>query len=392
MSTIEFENKLYTCAENESVLNTLIRGGADVSFSCRKGTCNACVLSCKKGEVSKASQESLHTNLKDKGYFLPCSCYLENDNNIVVEKINQNDLFKQGVIVEKELIASNECILKIEFLNSFKYEVSQYINLWKDSSKFHPYFLFKHQTSDKTIEINIQLINNYEISKWVFNDLQVGDFVEVQGPYGEIKDKNADVLNNDIESDPEHTEEPHIFPDPDPEIWQALENGVLLRELLVDFYTDVYNDELLAPFFSHTNLENSVQKQYNFLYQVFTGEDVFFGHFPRNGHHWMVISNELFDYREKLMITKLKKYNIPQHLIDRWINMEEKYRKQIVKTKPWNKIAFGIEFPADGYGELVLDINLVCDGCQREVFSGETVKYHNRLGKIYCAGCQAITI
>jgi hypothetical protein len=72
--------------------------------------------------------------------------------------------------------------------------------------------------------------------------------------------------------------------------------------------------------------------------------------------------------------------------------MENVYRKQMVKNKPWNKIAFGLEFPPDGYNEVTLDMNLVCDSCEREVFSGETVKFHTRLGKIYCSNCQAVPI
>jgi NAD(P)H-flavin reductase/ferredoxin/truncated hemoglobin YjbI len=199
--------------------------------------------------------------------------------------------------------------------------------------------------------------------------------------------ENNNENDNLNKLDPEHTEEPHIFPEPDLEMWEALDNGKLLRTILEDFYTDVYNDELLSPYFSHTHKENSIQKQYNFLYQTFSGEDVFFGHFPRNGHHLMVISNELFDYRENIMISKLKKYNLPDHLIDRWVKMEEKYRVQIVKDKPWKKLSLGIDFPLSGYGDIVMEFDSICDGCSKEIFTGEKVKYHLVLGKIYCMDC-----
>lgn len=387
MSTIEFENKLYTCNESESVLNALIRGGAEISFSCRKGSCKACILHCKEGKVAEESQAKIHNNLKEKDYFLPCLCYLKEDNHLVLEKVNQSDIFKQAVVVEKKLISENECNLTISFLVDFDCTIGQTVNLWKDSDKFSTYNIINLLEVKRTIEITIA--NDSEISKWVFDELQIGDFIEVQGPYGETKENPSNTYDD---SDPEHTEEPHVFQKPDLEMWAALDNGVLLRTILVDFYTDVYNDELLAPFFAHTHVENSVQKQYNFLYQTFTGEDVFFGHFPRNGHHWMIISDELFDYREKLIISKLEKYNLPKHLIERWVKMENVYRKQIVKNKPWNKIAFGVEFPPDGYNEVTLDMNLVCDSCEREVFSGETVKFHTRLGKIYCSNCQAVPI
>lgn len=175
--------------------------------------------------------------------------------------------------------------------------------------------------------------------------------------------------------------------EPDPEMWAALGEGELLNEILNDFYSRVYEDEQLSSFFHGVTKQRAVEKQYLFLKQKFTGEKVYFGDRPKNAHHWMVISNELFDYREGIMVETLRRHGLPEHLVERWRQLEESFRGDIVKDKPWKRKMGDVELPVDGYGEVELEIGSVCDGCGDEIDAGETVRYHLRLGQIYCPTC-----
>lgn len=179
------------------------------------------------------------------------------------------------------------------------------------------------------------------------------------------------------------------YPQPDLEIWEALEKGKKLTPILDDFYTIVYDDPRLSPFFTKITKQRSIEKVYLFLRQIFTGEKVYFGDRPRNAHHWMVISDDLFDYREDIMMDCLRKHNIPEHLIKRWRAIEESFRPDIVKDKPWNKIMGGVEMPVEGFEELLLDSGTLCDSCQQSVEAGTYVRYHVRLGEVYCPSCMS---
>lgn len=178
-------------------------------------------------------------------------------------------------------------------------------------------------------------------------------------------------------------------PAPAPEIWAALREGELLLAILTDFYARVYADPRLAPFFRGITRQRSIEKQFLFLRQVFAGEKVYFGDRPRNAHHWMVISDELFDYRERLMETCLREHGLAEPLIKRWIAIEEHYRADIIKSSARSRIVDGVELPVEGFGECTLDVGSLCDGCQREIHPGELVRYHLRLGSTYCAECSA---
>lgn len=178
---------------------------------------------------------------------------------------------------------------------------------------------------------------------------------------------------------------------PDPEMWAALsrvaDDGAGLNEILDDFYSRVYADARLAHFFEGVTKQRAIEKQHSFLRSIFTGERVYFGDRPRNAHHWMVISNELFDYREALMEDCLRRWGLAEHLIKRWREVEETFRRAIVKDKPWPKKINGVELPLEGYDTLTLEFTSLCDGCEGEMNIGDTVTYHVRTGKTWCATC-----
>lgn len=176
---------------------------------------------------------------------------------------------------------------------------------------------------------------------------------------------------------------------PDPEMWAALQEGELLTAILTDFYTRVFDDPQLAPYFHGVTKQRLIEKVYSFMRQMFTDEKIFFGDRPRNAHHWMVISDELFEHRETLMASVLRQHGLAAHLIERWQAIENSFRPDIVKNKPWVKIMAGVEMPLDGYGEMTVTVGTLCDGCAGEIGPGETVRYHLRIGSTYCQRCAA---
>jgi ferredoxin-NADP reductase/truncated hemoglobin YjbI len=178
------------------------------------------------------------------------------------------------------------------------------------------------------------------------------------------------------------------FP-PDPEMWAALQEGALMAAILDDFYTRVFEDPVLSPYFTGVTKQRLVEKVYSFMRQIFTGEKLYFGDRPRNSHHWMVISDEIFDYREALMASCMRRAGLAEPLIARWQAIEESYRGDIVKEKPFGRAIDGVEQPVDGFGETVLEVGALCDSCERVLEPGEAVRYHLRLGHIYCDACHA---
>jgi len=172
-----------------------------------------------------------------------------------------------------------------------------------------------------------------------------------------------------------------------PELWQALDNGKLMRAILTDFYETVFDDPKLAPFFDGVSKEWVIGKQYSFLMSIFTGEKSYFGERPRNAHHSMVISDELFDHRERLFEDCLRRFKLEEVHIQSWLAVHEVFRKQIVKDKPVPKKIRGVALPLEGYEAITLSVGTLCDSCESPVAEGAEVKYHVRTGRTYCQKC-----
>ncbi|MEW5737399.1 MAG: group 1 truncated hemoglobin [Myxococcota bacterium] len=174
---------------------------------------------------------------------------------------------------------------------------------------------------------------------------------------------------------------------PNPALWAALEGGRKLRVILEDFYTRVFADPVLAPFFHGVTKERVIDKQYSFLAEIFTGVRHYFGDRPRNAHHWMVISDELFDYRERLIERCMRDHGLSDANVAAWLAVHEVFRKQIVKDRPIPRRMAGVEMPLGGWDRVELSVGCLCDGCQQVLEVGQVATCHRRTGQAYCDAC-----
>ncbi|MBB5374350.1 2Fe-2S iron-sulfur cluster-binding protein [Acidocella aromatica] len=195
-----------------------------------------------------------------------------------------------------------------------------------------------------------------------------------------------DLLAEKASAAPTESEIP--YPETDPALWMELQqDGDKVRKILEAFYDMVYADEQLAPFFENVQKEHVTDKQYVFMKRCLLGEKVYFGNRPRNAHHWMIISDELMDHRQALMLKSLRANGLTQDQIDRWVRFEEHFRGDIVKQETWPKRMGGQDIVFEGVGQEVFPIALICDYCHAEIPAGTTVVVHHRRGLVSCPAC-----
>ena len=198
-----------------------------------------------------------------------------------------------------------------------------------------------------------------------------------------------------IHADPFEPPAPYEPKDPEkiaslalePEIWDALDQGKMLTRMLTEFYNTAFEDVRLSPFFQKATKQRLIEKQFSFLRDLFTGKSDYFGERPFNAHHWMIISDELFDYREELFFGIVSKYDFPQELVPRWRAVHELFRREIVKSTMRGQWFEGKEVPLEGYTVEIAEINLLCDRCESEIEQGATIRFYQRTGEVYCADC-----
>ena len=73
MVEIVYNDTLFSCADGETVLDTLLRHKADIPYSCRKGTLT-CLVKATDGDAPEEAQKNIPPPLAEQGYFLACQC------------------------------------------------------------------------------------------------------------------------------------------------------------------------------------------------------------------------------------------------------------------------------------------------------------------------------
>ena len=363
----------FTSRAGETVLDAALRQGLTLPFSCRGGTCQTCVMRCLEGEIPARAQRGLPVSLTTHGYFMPCVC--EPTGDMVLGPSRPSD-FVTGCRIEAIDTDAQGRTLRLEPERELMARMGQW---WR----FSPHAPGADGGGD--LESGTGVVVALP-SQHYFLDLRLPPATAdgpALAPDGWLWLKPAPPADPTGDS----TEDRGLRPARDEALWRELEDGRRARAILDDFYAHVYADERLAPFFKGVTREHVAGKQYSFLCKLMTGEPVYFGDEPRNAHHWMVIPDELFDHRQRLMEDALRRQGLNEDQIERWTRFELFYRRDIVKAAPVPKVLWGQAMALDGFGEETLTVGSVCDHCGTEIAPGTRVRYHLRLGTVSCPAC-----
>jgi truncated hemoglobin YjbI/ferredoxin len=351
----------------ETLLDACRRSAITIPFSCTAGICHTCMLRAEDGPVPAEAQSGLDPRLQQRNYLLACRC--EPTAPLVLQWPDARDRIVEAVLYEVER-SGPYLHVRLETARELRTVPGTRLGL-----------SVRQDGEPIALQISRADADGYMIEGLVSCDaaeagaletLAFGSSLWVHGPLAAIEASTEEMP----------------APQPDPGLWAELEDGATVRRVLEDFYERVYADPRLAPFFTGITIDRSIDKQYSFLRQLMTGERVYFGDRPRNAHHWMVISEELFDYRQAVMEQTLAEHGLSPAQVSRWTRIELHWRSDIVKAHAWPRIVHGQAVPADGYARETLAEATVCDHCGDAVDAGVSVAYHLRLGTISCPDCQ----
>lgn len=495
---------------DESVLDALVRGGATVRFSCRRGTCHGCLLRTTQGDAGKEAQEGLTPEQRQLGYFLPCRSFPKDD--LALQRPATHEGFVAARLQQRQALSEKVVRLRLEAPAHFEFRAGQFVNV-RARDVVRSYSIASSRAHGRLLELHVLRVPRGALSGYLCDELEVGEDVELQGPHGRstyepgaptrallllgtgsglapllgvVRDalhaghegpirlyhgardphglyldedlrklerkypqlryvpclsglpetgyaagrvtrvafsRQTDLANTEvflagapemvhearylallagadrdrIHADPFLTSAPYMPKDgakmaalpPEPELWEALEHGPGLTRILTDFYDRAFEDPRLAPFFHNVTKQRAIEKQYEFLRELFARDTTFFGLRPFNAHHWMIISDDLFDYREALMEAAMRRHGLPDRLVRRWLAVHEAFRREIVKGTARGLVVDGVERLAAGYSMEVLTVGALCDGCEGAMPSGTEGRMHRRTGKLFCQACAA---
>lgn len=181
---VTFEGAIYEVQEGESLLEALLRGGAEVPFSCRKGSCQTCMMRVlDPAQAPTQAQRGLRPALAESGHFLPCITHPSEDLHIDVA--DRSVMFIDAIVAAKEQHSPKVVRLLLEPELAMDWRPGQYINLRSPSGLVRSYSIASLSHQDYFIELHVGLTPGGQMSTWVHEQLKEGDCVQLQGPLGQ---------------------------------------------------------------------------------------------------------------------------------------------------------------------------------------------------------------
>lgn len=183
MPLLQFQQQSYTCAADETVLDCLTREGATVPSSCRSGVCHTCLMHATQGVPPAAAQNGLKPTLRARGYFLACLC--KPQETMVVALAGEEVAPRTAAVVTaKEALNADILRLSLRCERPLDYQAGQFAHLTRPDGLTRSYSLAGLPNVDGVIELHIRRLAGGAMSAWIHETLNVGDTLEVTGPFG----------------------------------------------------------------------------------------------------------------------------------------------------------------------------------------------------------------
>src|SRR5713226_3876983 len=189
--TLEGHGEPVPVEPGDTILGSLLRAGVPFPFSCQAGNCGTCKCELVAGEVLELehSEHALSREERAKGVILACRSQVWEDT--VVRRIDAEDLVMHPSRVMRCRVLELEQLthdikgvrLAIEAGGPFNFSAGQYAQL-----EFAP-GLSRHYSMASTpgepeLVFHIRHMPGGRTSRYVAEQLKIGDKVKVSGPFG----------------------------------------------------------------------------------------------------------------------------------------------------------------------------------------------------------------
>ena len=114
-------------------------------------------------------------------------------------------------------------------------------------------------------------------------------------------------------------------------LYNRLGGQATLENVQKIFYNIAFQDPWLAPYFTDKPQQLLEDQQTDFMSFLMGGPNRYTGKTPRAAHQHMVIRDELFEHRQKLLSQALKQAGIADDMAIEWLEADATLKRSIVK-------------------------------------------------------------
>lgn len=176
MPQLHVGERSWSVASASNLLDDLNHAGVPVPYSCRTGSCHACLVRCVRGEPEDALPNALPAEKRQQGWRLACQCRVVEDLTVEVFDPQRDGL--PAKVTGCDWLCPAVLRLRLEPLRPLRYSAGQHQVLWTDSGVARPYSLASLPGEDPFLEFHIDC-GQPGAFRDVARQLQVGDEVRL---------------------------------------------------------------------------------------------------------------------------------------------------------------------------------------------------------------------
>ncbi|MDG9883243.1 iron-sulfur-binding ferredoxin reductase [Pseudomonas sp. GD04058] len=152
MPELQVGERQWSVAPGSNLLDALNDAGCGVPYSCRAGSCHACLVRCVEGEPEDGRPEALSAAQRELGWHLACQCRIGMDLRVALFDPKTDGQPAQVVSVDW---LGDVLRLRLKPLNGLRYQVGQHLLLWNALGVARPYSLASVPGKDPWLEFHI---------------------------------------------------------------------------------------------------------------------------------------------------------------------------------------------------------------------------------------------
>lgn len=184
MPKLLLDGQAYDRDEGETVLDTLLRHDVEISYSCKRGTCFTCLLRAPGATIPAMAQRGLRRTVCAEGYFLACG-FRPTEDELVILRPREAEVYGRAIVRDKQQASRTALRLFLEPATSLYYHPGQFINVRRADGLTRSYSLASVPRTDPLLELHVRRMSSGAMSGWIYDQLAVGDTVDIAGPFGE---------------------------------------------------------------------------------------------------------------------------------------------------------------------------------------------------------------
>ncbi|WP_248918877.1 iron-sulfur-binding ferredoxin reductase [Pseudomonas entomophila] len=141
----------WTVSSASNLLDVLNDAGYAVPYSCRAGSCHACLVRCLDGLPDDAKPEALAVDKREQGWRLACQCSVSGDLRVVLFDPQRDGL---PALVRELAWFGDVLRLRLQPDRPLRYQAGQHLVLWCDDVA-RPYSLASLPGEEDFLEFHI---------------------------------------------------------------------------------------------------------------------------------------------------------------------------------------------------------------------------------------------